>query len=171
MDTNVYRMMNSGSPLKSYIKRSLGKLQVKVWDEFTGTASVALLVGDPRKPDDGCIVDVYSEKEDVFFKKANAKHFQTGDLVEHVRKEKEETEEEKLNRMSSDEMRNLLSKPFLAIQNAVAKFTSVVPLFAMLDVAREMGKSEKITKLIESKIAFLQASEYGNSGTEEYSKE
>jgi len=154
-------------PYKSYIKRILGKVYVRTLNPFSGSEDGALLVGDPRKPDDDCIIDMWTEKEDQFFRKSNKRHFETGTLVEYTRVEHVETEEEKTNKMSEEKMKAILSDRFFTIQNAVAKFTAVPPLYIMLGVAKEMEKSDKILKLIEARISELQAKEYGQKETEE----
>lgn len=150
------------APYKTYIKRILGKVYVRTLDPFSGNEDGILLVGDPRKPDEDCIIDMWSEKEDRFFKKANRRHFETGTLAEYERKEYVESEEEKLNSMSEDKMRALLSERFYTFENTLKKFTAIPPLYILLGVAKEMEKSDKILKLIEAKISELQAKEYGN---------
>jgi len=158
--SNIYGYVEGKEPLKSFIKRCTGKLFVYVLNPFTKEKEGLLLAGDHRKPDESCIYDVYSPEEELFFRRSNRRHFETGDLVDYRRVEKEPTEEEKLNRMSEEEMIKLLGERYYTFQNTVDRFTSVTPLFVLLDVANKENKSEKITKVIKAKIAELQTQEY-----------
>lgn len=155
-----YSFMQTDQPYKSYVKRCLGKLQVHVLDPFPpGEPVSVILYGDPRKPTPDCIVDVWSEKENLYFLRANKKHFDTGDLGLYTYPEPAQTEEEKINSMSDDALRSLLDERFYSLKNTIAKMTAVTPLHVLLTFAKEAEKSEKIIKLIESRISELQEEE------------
>lgn len=156
---DVYGMMQEGKPYKSFIKTMLGKLYLTAWDSWKEAEIGVILEGDPRKKDDGCIIDVWNEKEEMFLRKRNKKHFETGVIIEYQRTEESKSEEEKINSMSDDEMIELLGKQFFSLQSAVNKFTSIAPVFRMLHLAKELDKSEKIVKFIEGKLSELQLAE------------
>ena len=151
---------------KSYIKRGLGKLYVNTINPFTNETEGIILSGNPRIPDEECIIDVYNEQLDAYLRRANKRHFDTGDLVPYERKEREETELDKINKLSDEEIKVILGKKFLAIQNIVEKITSITTLFAMLNIAKELDKSQSIIKLIEARIAYLQQAEYNMNNDE-----
>lgn len=157
---NVYLQEDLSKPYKSYIKRSLGKVVVRIYDPITKEIRDLILKGNPRNQDETCIVDVYSANEDFIFKRYNERHLRSGEIVEFARKPKEPTPEELINSMSEEDMTKILNSKYLAIQNAVNKFTTVPPLFVLKQLAVDLDKSEKIIKLIDAKITTLQAEEY-----------
>jgi len=159
MDANIYSQMKVSKPYKSYIKTILGKVYVKSLNSFSGEPDGVILSGDPKKKSDSCIIDVWSLQEDMYLHRANPKHFKDGALLEFIRENVEVSEEEKLNSMSDDAMVELLSSKFFTLQNVVNKFTSVAPVFRMLNIAKDLEKSDKIVKFIEGKLAELQLKE------------
>ena len=66
---DVYTKMQAGTPYASYKKTSLGKVFVSALDPFSGNPVGIILEGE--KGDEKEYVDVWSEGEDVFFKKTN----------------------------------------------------------------------------------------------------
>lgn len=160
-DPEVYSAMSKGKPFKSYKKVIVGKIFIHYLDQFSGEQKGAILQGDPRKKNEleGCIFDVYSERENEFFKKMNRRHFEKGYLLEYKRVQ--EDIEKSPNEITDEEIEEYLNSPFLKLQNRVAHFTSVAPLWRFLVMAKDMEKSEKIFAFLESKISELQAKEYG----------
>jgi hypothetical protein len=159
-DVEVYGMMQTGTPLKSYKKTILGKVHVLVLNPFSGQPEGLILKGDPRKNEDACIVDIWNDKEDVYFKRANRRHFETGVMIPYTRKAAiEATEEEIINSMSDEEMSALLDGKFFTLQGKVNKMTAVAPVFRLLQIAQEKEKSQKITDFIKGKLAELQLEE------------
>lgn len=160
LDSGVYSAMQTGQPYSSYIKTILGKVYVTILNPFTGEPVGKIIDGDPRgKNKESCIIDTWSEMEDVFFKRMNKTHFEKGNIIPYTRKADEEVEKSP-NEITDEEIDMLLGSRFLALQNAVNKFTSVSPVFRMLDRARELEKSEKIIKFLEGKLSELQLEEY-----------
>lgn len=158
-DTSIFRTgMAGGQPFKSYIKTILGKVYVTVWNPFENVPEGIILQGDPRKQDESCIIDVFTEQEDYFFRSKNKLHLQTGDVIVYVRKEevKERTPEE----FSDEELKDILSKPFFSIQKLVNDTNSVALLFRIKNLAQEMEKSEKVIQTIEARLAEVQSAEF-----------
>lgn len=152
---DIYSLMQTGEPYKSYIKTIPAKLYLTVWDTFN-EKPVGIIVEGTEQED--CIVDVWTEKEDVFLKRANKVHLDKGYLVPHSRKVK--VEDEPVNVFTDDELDELLNTPFLKLQSAVNKMTSVAPLFRLIRIAKEQEKSEKIIAFLEGKLAEIQSLEY-----------
>jgi len=162
MDARVFSMMQEGVPLKSYIKTILGKVYVTVLNPENNTPEGLILEGDPRKSEEGCIIDIWSEKEDVFFKRSknNKSHLELGILIEYKRQgPREPTEEEKANTLPDEEIINLLNSKFFILQSSVNKTTSEATLFRFLSIARDLDKSEKIIKFLEGRLASIQMGE------------
>lgn len=159
-EANVYSMMQTGTPYKSYRKVVLGKIYVTTWDSFQNKPIGMIIEGDPSGKDaDACIVDVWDEREDVFFKRANRRQFETGYLVDYVRPIT--TPPKSPNDFTDDELVTLIGKNFLGLKAVVNKMTSVAPVYRLLIVAKDLEKSEKIIKFLEGRISELQAEEYG----------
>ena len=156
---SVYSLMQTGTPYKSYIKTILGKLYVNIWDSFTNKPIGIIIQGNPKTEDiESCIVDVWSEQEDVYLKRTNKRHFDTGYLIEYKRIEK--TKEKSPNDLTDDELNSLLNSKFLTLQSAVNKMTSVAPIFRMIEMAKEQEKSQKIITFLEGKLSAIQLQEY-----------
>ena len=108
---DMYAIMDSGVPYKSYIKTILGKVHVVAWDQFNNVSVGLLLSGDPRQKDENSIIDIWSKKEDVFFRRMNSKHLNQGVLIPYTRKQ-EVTKEPKFEQSSDEELIELLNSPF-----------------------------------------------------------
>ena len=157
-DSAVYSAMQTGRPYKTYRKTILGQVFVQVLNPFSGKPEGIILKG--RDKDENAMVDVWSEKEDVFFKKQNRKQFLGGFIIEHVRPTVEEvSESEKYNTLTDDQLVELLSSKFIAMQNALNKMTSPAPVYRMLKLAQDMEKSDKIVAHIKARLSELQASD------------
>jgi len=171
MDSNERAIQHfeetGGRPLRSYIKTILGKVFVNTWDSFIDKPIGTILEGDPRKGDDGCIYDVWSEKEDMYFKKSNKVHFETGTVISHARSEA--PREKSFEESTDAELEELINKPFLALRNKLASTESDAVLFRILAIAEKLEKSDKFTGAIKERIAEVQESVYDvvESHTEE----
>lgn len=157
LDSDTFSLMQTGEPYKSYIKGILGRAYITVLNPFNNEPEGKILSGNPAKQDEESIVDVWTEKEDVFFKRMNKRHFETGVLRSFVRKEKEV--QPSPNDITDEEIYGLFSR-FLTLQSRVNKMTSVAPVFRVLTIAKELEKSEKIIKFLEGRISELQLQEY-----------
>lgn len=162
LNSGVYAAMQTGQPYSSYIKTIVGKIYVTILNPFYGEPVGKIIEGDPRgKNKESCIIDTWSEKEDVFFRRMNRAHFEKGNIIPYVRKA-EEINDEFVNDITDEMIDTLLGSRFLVLQNAVNKFTSPPPVFRILNRARELEKSEKIIKFLEGKLSELQLKEYGS---------
>lgn len=160
LEHKVYSAMQEGKPYKRYIKTVLGKVFVTVLNPFSGKPEGVILEGNPQDASkrDDIVVNTWTTKEDVFFKKMNKTHFQSGNIRELV----EQTvvvEERSPNEISPEEILDVLNKPFLALKNKLEKFTTVAPVFRILEKAEELEKSEKILNAVRARMAELEAQE------------
>ena len=164
----IFSDLNTGRPLASFKKQTLGKVFVSVWDSYEDKPKGVLLTGNPRNNDESCIVDMWSEKEVGFFKRTNKSLLDTGAVLPFTRpveEEKPKTFEES----TDEELLKFLGSRYFTIQNKLNKITTTPVLFRLVDLAREAEKSEKIVKLVEARISELQEAEYtaGKSDEEE----
>ncbi len=161
---DIYSAMQTGKPFKSYQKTILGKACVTTWDSFNNVPAFVILEGDPKKTEVGTVVDVWDEKEDMFFKKMNRNHFQTGVLREIVREEP--VQEHRIEDSTDEELLELIKGKFFSIQSQLNKIDSEAVIFRILRLARENEKSEKLIKAIEARLSEIQ-NYSGETSTEE----
>ena len=141
---DIYSAMQTEKPYKTYKKTILGQVAIRVLDPFTDKAIIQIMKGDPSKNDEGCLIDVWSTKEDVFMKRQNPNHFSRGTLIPFKRKEVyAPTEEEVMNSLSDDELVELLKSQWFKLQASISKMTSPAPLYRLLALAEEMERPEK----------------------------
>lgn len=155
----LFSAIDSEKPHAAYIKSILGQVAVTVWDNFLDKPVDVILRGDPRRNDAGCIVAVYSERENAFFKRANLRHFKKGTLRPFSIPEIP-VEEKTVEQASDEELKKIVNSKFLALTAQLNKIESVAVLFRMLTIAEDLDKSEKITGAIQKRISELQVSEY-----------
>lgn len=160
MDPNVIMSMSEGKPYKSYKKTILGKLSIILLDPFSGKPISKLLAGDPNGKDkENTIIDIWNEREELFFKRSNKRHFDLGYLTVHTRKP-EDTKAVSENEYTDEELETLINSKFLALQHKVNSMTSIAPIFRLINLARELEKSEKIINFLQSKLSEIQQKEY-----------
>lgn len=155
----LFSAMDNDKPFACYIKTILGKVRVAMWDNFTERPIDVILEGDPKKKDAGCIVKVFSERENSFFKRMNASHFKKGTLISYTLPE-DTVVEKTIEQSTDEELRTIVNSRFLALTNKLNSIESVPVLFRMLNIAEEEEKSEKITRAIQARISELQTAEY-----------
>lgn len=155
----IYSAMQVNTPYKSYKKTVLGKIYVNLIDPFSGNPTGYIIEGNPER-DDSCILDVWSEKEDAFFRRMNKKHFETGMLIFYERPVIEEPKERTIEEYSDEELKEIVSQKFYAIQAQIRKAKSPVVLARMAALAKELDRSNSIINLIENSLAKLQEKPY-----------
>jgi hypothetical protein len=155
-DSGVFSAMQEQKPLKRYIKTVLGKVYVTVLNPFSGEPEGVILEGDPRKQGDleKIVVNVWDTKQDVFFRRMNRNHFDSGNIREYSLEEVEPPVS--ANEITDEEILDVLNKPFLALKNKLVKFTAVAPVFRLLSKAEELEKSEKILGAIRERMSELE---------------
>lgn len=151
-EQNLYSAMQTGKPYKTYKKTVLGRVYVSAIDPFNGEPVAIMLYGDPKRDDESCYIDVWNERDDLFFRKMNKVHFNAGYIIEVVRKEPEVVETP-IEQYSDEQLKSIINLKFLALQARLNKVGSEAVLFRMIDLAREMEKSEKIVGAIEARLS------------------
>ena len=161
INSKVYAAMQTGKPYKTYKKTILGKASVKILNPFSQKPEEVILQGNPKKNEEGCFVDVWSEMEDVFLKRSNVSHIKRGVLIPFDREStKLEPDVNKYNVLTDEELYDLLSNPFFKLQNALNKMTSPAPVYRLLSLAEEEEKSVKIVNAIKGRLAEIQEQEF-----------
>src|SRR4030042_5082437 len=173
-DLQIKALFAGKKPYKSYIKTILGKVQVFRLNPFDESVEAIILFGNPReKNKETCIIDAHNEKEERYLKSANRKHFERGILMPFERTVTDEvkTEEEIYNTLSDEELKTILSKPFMSMLHSLDKITSTATIYRMITLAEELEKSEKYAAPIHKRLEELQRREYSMNVPEEEKRE
>lgn len=157
---DVFSAMQSGTPYRTFKKAILGKVYITYLDPFSGEPEDMIMEGNPAKNDEGCFYHAWSEKEYMFFKNMNKVHLKDGNLIEQkpkpMKEKPKETAELNYNALPDEEIKKILRKPFLALQNALNKMTSEAAVYRILRAGEEMNKSEKFMKAIRARLSEVQ---------------
>lgn len=162
VSSEIYSAMQTETPYKSYKKVILGKVYVTVWNEFEDKPEGLIVKGNPRgKEQESCIIDIWSEKGDMFFRRANKRLLEHGEIIEFKRKISAPIIEESPYAQAKDEeLVELLSKRYLQLASILNKIEDVAPLYRLKALAEELDKSEKTVELIKSRLAEVQEEEF-----------
>lgn len=153
-DPRVFSSMQSNTPYATYRKTILGKVYVTVLSPFTNKPEGVLLEGEP-KTDERAMVDVWSEMQDLYFKRQNKKHFQEGTIIKVQREVKEEFPHT-IEQYSDDELKEVLNYRYASLVKTINDINTVPVLIRMTELAREGEKSEKIIRAIEARLSEVQ---------------
>lgn len=156
---DIYGMMQSGEPYKTYKKTILGKATVRIIDPFQDKPTSVILEGRPNDPSaEKNFIELWSEKELVYFVRANRKHLDNGVLVEHTKPR--ETEVKKtVNNMSEDEVNELVVAPFPKLKSVVGQITSETALQRILLAAEVADRPVKTMEFLQESLSLLQSGE------------
>src|ERR1035437_8146247 len=100
-------------------------------------------------------IDVWSEMEDVYFRRANKKALDTGTVIQFERSPEPGTR--RMEQYSDGELREVINYRYPAFQKALSEVTSEATAYRVLELAQEMEKSKRIEAAIKAKLAELQA--------------
>jgi hypothetical protein len=155
---DIYSQMQSGNPMKTYRKTTLGQVAVTVLNSFSGFPEIVLLKGEGIQ--DSSIIKLWNDKEVAFFTKSNARALETGKLIEY--KTPEETPalvmepyadatDEKI-----DEILDTKKTQWYTLTKIVKEIVSEAVIIRLLTRARELERSEKVTDLLTERLSQLQ---------------
>jgi hypothetical protein len=173
MNSDIFAAMQLEKPYKTYIKTVLGKVCVTVLNPFDETPEVKFLKGNPKKSNEikGCIVHVWNEKGDAFFRAMNERHFDKKFLAEYkmptttkavVAEVKPKVEEKPYTEWSDDELFiKVLSLRYAAFTPILKSITETATLFRLVEIANANDISVKYIRDIKARIADVQAGEFG----------
>ncbi len=156
VNSETFSAMQTEKPFATYKKTILGKIFVQVLSPFNNKPSGELLEGDPKRNDDGVFIDIWSKPQDLYFRKMNKYHFETGNIIQEKRKEKE-NEEQKIEQYSDDQLKDVLNSKFFTLRAIVDDVKSKAVMFRLIDLGKEIDKSGKIINTLEARLAYLQA--------------
>ena len=152
---DVYSAMQTGEPYKVYKKTILGKVFLKVLNPFDGSVEGIILHGNPAKNQEGCFIEVWSEKEDVFLKRMNREHFKQG-TVQAWKRQPNIKKEKLYSEYTDDDVKEIVMAKFMKLRSVLNKTESEAFVLRILDMAREMERSEKIIQEITARLSEIQ---------------
>lgn len=152
-DYNIFAAMQEGKPIKSYRKTVPAKVLVTVFNPVKNVAEQILLEGQPGE--EGSIVDLYSDREILFFMRMNKVHLSNGYLIPFTRPENQKVVETP-EQFTDEKLLAIVNSKFLALQNFMSKTTSEALIFRLRQLAVEADKSDKIIAAIDLRLAEIQ---------------
>lgn len=159
MDYSLVRLMQKDEPLAVYKKEILGKLSVKYLDPFEKVGKEKILQGLPNdNSNDGNFIELWSEEELIYFTRMNRLHLEQGYLVEFTVPRSTKIKQS-VNNLSEQELRDLVSAPFLKLQKTVDKMTSEAALQRIVRVAEEEDRPVKTMEFLKEKLSKIQMGE------------
>jgi hypothetical protein len=155
-DPEFYAAMQTGSPYSIYRKTTPSKVVVGILSPFDNKPEILLLFGDPKK-DTTARISLWSEMEDVYFKRYNKRHLEMGVVIPFETVKVEVPEKKAIEQFSDEELKDVINSPYAKLAKTVADIRTPAVIMRMLELSREMEKSEKIVNVFEAKLSELQA--------------
>jgi hypothetical protein len=155
IDARVFSAMQTGVPYKTYIKTVLGKVYVTILEPFSGQPTGYILEGNPRRNNEGCILKIWSEPQDMFFRTTNKRYFENGTIIDYVAPVEEE-KEKPIESYTDDELKVVINQKYFALEKTLNNTKNEAVLFRMKTLAKEMEKSEKIVQAITARLSEVQ---------------
>jgi len=154
LDARIVSAMQSGTPYSSYKKTILGKVYVTVLNSFSLIPEGLILEGEAG--DERAKVDLWSEREDVFFKRQNRKQFELGNVIPMEVTAPAAPEPKTIEQYSDDEMRTVVNQNFMKLQKTLTTVESEAVVLRMIDIAKQEEKSEKVINALTAKLSQIQ---------------
>ena len=154
ISVDVYSAMQTGKPYKSYRKTILGKVSVEVWNEFDNKPEWVLLYGRPET----AIVDVWTEKGEVYFKNKNKVLMDAGLVLEVNRADLPPVPEPKV--YADTDLLELFKNKFFKFRSILNNIDSEALLLRILRLAEEHNYSAATTKAIEARLSEVQTADF-----------
>jgi hypothetical protein len=161
MSAEMYSAMQLNKPFRVYKKTVLAKVFVQILNPFDGLPQGRLLQGFPGRNDEGCFVEIWSEKEDVFFRKVNKNHLTKGYLipydVDKFSDVESKSKEIDYSSFTDEDIEKIINYKFLKLRAELNKADSEAHVIRMLSKAKELEKSEGIVNAITARLSELQS--------------
>jgi hypothetical protein len=163
-DFNIYTAMAEGTPYKSFIKTTLGKVYVTTLSEVDEkTTKGVILKGNPKKKEDSCIIDLWTEKQYQVFKRLNSLHIKNGLIIEYTRPvEAVEVKQERTIAEWSDQeiFDDLIRAKFPVFVKTLSGIDQIHVLYRILNIATDEGANAKTVERIKARISEVQGTPY-----------
>lgn len=154
LDARIVSAMQEGTPYSTYKKTILAKVYVTVLNSFSLIPEGLILEGE--EGDERARVDLWSEREDVFFKRQNRKQFEQGNIIPAVTTTPALPEPKTIEQYDDNEMRAVVNQTFIKLQKTLDTVTTEAVVLRMINIAKAEEKSEKILNALTSKLSAIQ---------------
>lgn len=156
----IQRRALDNEPMTHYIKTIRGKVAVNRISPMSGEQETIMLQGDIEDPDadlTGAMVPLYTDHDLKYFEQANRGMIESGQIAPH---DPEANEIDRINAITDDELRTLVTGKFFTLKGKLNEFTSPVPVMRALRLANEENRPVKTIETIEARLAELQVEDY-----------
>lgn len=150
----VFSAMQLQSPYKTYKKTILGEVYANILDPFSELPTGVILRGNPVVNDETCFVDTWDAKSDIFFRRMNKRHFETGVLIETTRPE--ESKEVRVESFTDEQLVPIVHLKYYALQKEVNNITSEAVMLRLVNIAEKEERPEGTMKLLRSRLSEIQ---------------
>jgi hypothetical protein len=153
--SEIFRSQEDGEPEKVYKKVIVGKVALRVIDNFTGEKAEVLIVGDPDNTDpDDLEISLWTPMEVRYFEKANKGLIEAGSIVEVSKKSKFEVD--RVNALDDKALKELSHSRYFTLVSRLDEITSETTLQRLLKIAEEENRPAKTLNVIKGKLEELQ---------------
>jgi hypothetical protein len=156
----IQRRSLDNEPLTYYIKTIRGRVAVDRISPMSGEQETIILKGDVADPAadlSEAMIALYTEHDLKYFEQANRKSIEQGRIVPH---DPEKDELDRINAITDDELRELVTAKFFTLKAKLSEFTSSIPITRALRIAKEENRPIKTIEVIEARLAELQVEDY-----------
>ena len=151
----LQRAREGGVAMRVYRKAIVGKVCVKLLDQYTGKQVEVLLTGEPGKAlMEDIEVSLYTKMEVNYFERQNRGLIERGSLI--LVSEEGNTPVRMENAISDEQITELLTGTYTVLAAAIKKISSVTTLNRILKVAEDLNRLIKTINLIKSQIEKVQ---------------
>jgi hypothetical protein len=151
-ELTVHERLKAGAPFASYKKTTMGKVYVTTKNPFSGDPEGVLLEGE--KGTESEVIDIWSDEDDVYFRRMNQKQFTLGLIIPYQHGAKPEVKP--YEQYSDAELKEIIDLKYFAFTKILSDIKTEAVIGRMIDLAREMEKSEKIMETLTARLSELQ---------------
>lgn len=149
--------MQTGKPKKTYIKTQIGKVVVHALNPFNDEPIEVILEGNPRKFEEGTMIDLWTDKQIVYFERMNER-FIKSEFIQEIDRKSIDKNNVEYSSYTNKDILELYDRAFLSFKHFIDNVYDIDFLQRMLQVAHENGIEKKgflkaVTKRIENLAA------------------
>lgn len=158
VDPQIFDRMQNDEPVAMYIKTSVGKVGVFVWNHMTRKPDYVILAGNPKDPNvdiDNITVKLWDEVTQNYFENTNRRLLEAGKLAPYTRDI--DRQRELVNMITDEEIDEILGQKFFSLANKLKELTSITSVKRIYERAIELNKQVKTINHIKARLEELQA--------------
>jgi len=145
----VFSAMQEGKPLATYRKTILGRVAITILDPFTDKPTGIILTGTATSED--AKIDVWTVREELFLKRMNRSHFETG-ILKKVETPVAEEKDKVAPVYSDEELEDILKLAYISLQKQLVEIEDPAILNRLVEKAKELEKTPKVIEVINNRL-------------------